>query len=216
MADDVGIRPDLEPGNVQVATDEIAGRHYQVIKQAHGADGVATLVQDTNAARFPVGGAALGNPDDATAGSDTATASQISLAKRLLQRITALIALFPAALTSNGGAMKVGSTEVVITQSVAVGQTVPAAGVDLAGLRNWGIVVPGSFDGTDIKFQTCDTLGGTYVPVFDMTNTEVRMTVGVGRFFDVPGELMALRFLKITTVTAQAGTATDFLIIGKS
>lgn len=104
----------------------------------------------------------------------------------------------------------------VITASVASGATLQATGSDLAGLRNWGILVPSTFDGTQIQFQMADTLGGTYVPVYDITNTRVVLTVAASRFFDAPGELMGIRFLKIECLTAQATTSTDFLIIGKS
>jgi hypothetical protein len=41
MADDVAITPGA---GAAIATDEIAGRHHQIIKPAFGADGVATLV----------------------------------------------------------------------------------------------------------------------------------------------------------------------------
>lgn len=49
MADDI----DVTPGSGKtVATDEVSSRHYQIIKLAHGADGVATPSTDT--APFPV------------------------------------------------------------------------------------------------------------------------------------------------------------------
>lgn len=49
MADDIQITPG---GGPPVATDEIAGRHFQRIKVTHGPDGTAT---DTSAANpFPV------------------------------------------------------------------------------------------------------------------------------------------------------------------
>ena len=41
MADDIPITPGA---GAAVATDEIAGRHYQIIKPAFGADGEATFV----------------------------------------------------------------------------------------------------------------------------------------------------------------------------
>lgn len=103
----------------------------------------------------------------------------------------------------------------VFTQSVASGASVPADGIDLFGLRNWGLFVPAEFDGTQIYFQTASTLAGTYVDVYDITNTRVVMTVTVSRYYDIPGELMALRFVKICTVTNQATSATVFTVIGK-
>ena len=68
----------------------------------------------------------IGATDDAAAGTDTATSSLIGLAKRLLQRLTALL---PAALTSGGG-MKVGVVDALpagtnIVGNVRIDQTTP-------------------------------------------------------------------------------------------
>ena len=127
---------------------------------------------------------------------------------------TLLTARLPAALALTG--LKTAAAEVVLTAKVVSGNTVQAIGSDLAGLRNWGIMVPSTFDGTQIQFQMCDSFAGTYVPVYDITNTPVRLTVAASRYYDIPGELMGIRFLKIECLTAQAATDTDFLIIGKS
>lgn len=51
MSDDVVIK-DAVLANQFVATDEIAGRHFQIIKLAFGADGVANLIDAAN--RLPV------------------------------------------------------------------------------------------------------------------------------------------------------------------
>lgn len=251
MADDVKVRPSTDLTAVDVATDEVASRHYQWMKPAFGPDGTATPVQDTAAGRLPVGGAQLGATDEAAAGTDTATSGLIGLVKRLLQRITTLIGhaaatetstgstatntgttatntgstatntsninnKLPAALTTNGGALKDGSAEVVITASIAATGTLQSTGSDLAGLRNWGVLVPSTFDGTQIQFQMSDTLAGTYVGVYDITNTRVIMTVAASRYYDIPGELMGIRFLKIECLTVQATTDTNFLLIGKT
>lgn len=44
MADDIKVSPSATPSDPSVATDEVAGRHYQLVKLAFGADGSATLV----------------------------------------------------------------------------------------------------------------------------------------------------------------------------
>ena len=93
--------------------------------------------------------------------SDTASSGLNGRLQRIAQRLTSLIALLPTALTTNGGAMKVGASEVVLTASVASGATLQATGSDLAGLRNWGFIVPSTFDGTQVRWQMSDTLGGT-------------------------------------------------------
>ena len=216
MADNVGVLPSFEGTAVQVATDDIGGRHYQIVKQSFGPDGTAIPIQDTNAGRIPVGGAALGNPDDASAAADDSNTGLLSLFKRSLAKLTSLTTQLPAALIPNSGSLKTGSGEVVLTAKVASGATLQASGSDLAGLRNWGLMIPSTFDGTQIQFQMCDTLAGTYVPVYDITNTRIIMTVVASRFYDIPGELTSIRFLKIECVTAQATTDTDFLIIGKT
>lgn len=105
--------------------------------------------------------------------------------------------------------------ESVITCTVTSGQTVSAA-VDLAGVRNWALIVPSTFDGTTITFQTSDTLGGTYVAMNDITGTPVSMPIAASNAYDVPGELAALRFLKIVCGTAQATTDTLFLLVTRS
>lgn len=261
-----------------VATDDIAGIHYQKVKFGWGADGNWVETADTDGIRIPIGGGQIGATTESPPPQDTGTASGLNgRLQRVAQRLTSLMNLFPASLgtktaansmpvtlasdepqnvligavseaapasdTANSGlngrlkriaqnlttligllptaltpagALKDGCAEAVLTASVATGVSLQATGTDLAGLRNWGILVPSTFDGTQIQFQMCDTLGGTYVPVYDITNTRVVMTVAVSRYYDVPGELMAIRFLKIETLTAQATTSTDFLIIGKS
>lgn len=45
MADDLGYTPG---SGATVATDEISGRHFQLTKMVHGADGVAHLTSDSN------------------------------------------------------------------------------------------------------------------------------------------------------------------------
>lgn len=51
MADDIKVVPSPEAGDPAVATDEVAGRHYQIVKLAFGSDGSVSLVGDS---RLPV------------------------------------------------------------------------------------------------------------------------------------------------------------------
>jgi hypothetical protein len=51
MSDNVTLNPGT--GGAVVATDDVSGVHYQVVKHAVGGDGAASLVSETN--RFPVG-----------------------------------------------------------------------------------------------------------------------------------------------------------------
>lgn len=210
MADNTTFQASLDPAMPKIADDEVSysgdtNAHVQIIQLGvvSGAEGAHAL---TKMRDFSTG---IGESADAAAGSDTGTASLVSLFKRLLSsKLPASLGVFGGLLTSGVNA--------VLTASVAAGATLQATGSDLGGLRTWGIVVPSNFDGTQIQFQTSDSLGGTYVPVYDITNTRVVMTVAVSRYYDIPGELMALRFVKIECVTAQVTDATNFLIIGKS
>lgn len=216
MADNTAFVASLDPAAPKIADKEVehSGElaKVQLIQLVHvtGTEGAYTLSELDDFS------AAIGQPADASATTDTGTFSLLSLFKRSLEKLTALAAQLPASLTTNGSSLKTGASDVVLTASVAAGQTVQGSGLDVGGLRNWGVLVPSTFDGTQIQFQMCDSFGGTYVGVYDITNTRVVMTVAAGRFYDIPGELMAIRFLKIECVTAQAGTATDFLIIGKT
>lgn len=208
----------IDPTAPDVATDTVGGFDYQIEKLAWGLTGVVHNVDDTVGNRLPVNVAEstlLGAIGETAPASDTASSGLNGRLQRIAQRLTSLIALLPTALTA-AGALKEGSAEAVLTASVASGQTLQGTGSDIGGLRNWGIIIPSTFDGTQIQFQMSDTLGGTYVPVYDITNTRVLMTVAVSRFYDIPGELMGIRFLKIECLTAQATSSTDFLIIGKS
>lgn len=108
-----------------------------------------------------------------------------------------------------------GVHEAVITCTVTVAGTTSAA-VDLAGFRNLGLIVPSTFDGTTITFTVSDTLAGTYVALYDITNTQVGMTIAASRAYDLPGELCVWRFLRIVCGTAQATTNTVFLLVARS
>ncbi len=59
MADNVPIDPSTAPTAVDVATDEVGGRHYQWMKPAFGNDGEAIPVCE--ATPLPVADAAAGN-----------------------------------------------------------------------------------------------------------------------------------------------------------
>jgi len=134
--------------------------------------------------------------------------------QRIAQTLTSILNRVPP--LSGLGGIYTASSSVAVFASVAAGATLQAAGSDLDGVTNWGIMVPSSFDGTQIQFQMSNTLAGTYVPCYDITGQRVVVPAAASRYIDVPGELMAIRFLKIECVTVQAATSTDFWIIGKS
>ena len=114
-----------------VAVDEIDGLSYPVSKIGFGADRTYTGVSAadplpvtgtfdlTQAAGSQADGhsATLGAKADAAAAGDTATASLVSLFKRLLQHATSLLARLPAALTA-GGNLKVSLQETNAPQPI--------------------------------------------------------------------------------------------------
>lgn len=157
--------------------------------------------------------ARIGATNETAAASDTATAGLNGRLQRIAQRITSLIALFPAALTTIGSALKTGASEGNLTCTVTGGGTTSAA-IDTAGLRNAGLYSPAEFDGTTITFQVSHD-ASTYQALYDILNTQVSMTIAASRNYDLPGELMAWRYWKIVCGTSQTGD-TAFVVVGRT
>lgn len=204
----INVKPSAASGAVPVKTDVVGSDNYQVVKLGFGPDASATHVKDEDAYRWPVGGSQIGAVNETAPVSDTASTGLNGRLQRIAQRLTSVIATLAAGIPST-------ALEGLLTASVAIAGTDSAA-VDLTGVRNFGIFVPSTFDGTTISFKAAPTLAGTYSPVRDVTGTLVSIPVTAGTYIDVPGELMAVRFLKIVTGTAQATTTTDFQIATRS
>lgn len=81
-----------------IATDLIAGSHFQKIKVGWGSDGVVTETADTDGARMPIGGSQLGALNETAPASDTAASGLNGRLQRIAQRITSLLALLPGSL----------------------------------------------------------------------------------------------------------------------
>lgn len=158
--------------------------------------------------------ARIGAVDETAPGTDTASSGLNGRLQRIAQRLTSLIALLPAALTTVGSAFKTGASEGTLTCKVTNGQTVSAA-VDTAGLRNAGLYIPSTFDGTTLSFQVSHD-NSTYQVLYDILNNQVSMTVAASRNYDLPGELMAWRYWKLVCGTSQSSTDTDFVIVGRT
>lgn len=106
MADGVPVTPGV---GTTIATDDVAGVQYQVVKLDVGADGVASgPVSASNP--LPVGGTAIGALGEAAPGTDTASSGLNGRLQRIAQRITSLMALLPSALTGSGN-LKVAIVE---------------------------------------------------------------------------------------------------------
>jgi len=197
-----------------VATDLVGGQHYQKLKIGWGPDGTWQETSDTDGIRMPVGGAQVGAVDELAPPTDTGPSGLNGRLQRIAQRLTALLASQPAGLTAAGG-LPVGPTNSVLTATVTAGLSASNA-VDLGGISNVGLIVPSTFDGTQISFQVSDIFAGTYVPLYDIYNSPVQMTVAPSRAYDLPGELTEWRFLKVFCTTTQAGSDTVFTLVGKS
>lgn len=98
MADNVKVAPSVGVSDPPIATDDIAGVHYQKIKAGWGADGSWGETADADGVRFPVGGAQIGTLTETAPGSDTASSGLNGRLQRIAQRLTSLLAVVPASL----------------------------------------------------------------------------------------------------------------------
>ena len=72
--------------------------------------------------------------------------------------------------------------------------------------------VPSTFDGTQIKFHTCATKGGTFTVLCDEAGTQITYTVAASTAVALPPELFGAAWFKIETVTDQTTTDTVFTV----
>jgi hypothetical protein len=212
-----------------VAVDKIAGINYQKIKTGWGVDGVFQETADTDGVRLPIGGAQLGLTNETAPSTDIAASGLNGRLQRIAQRLTALIAQIPATLgqktmanslavvlASDQGAVptSMARREAVIPWTVVSGQSISPA-VDTSGYGNMGLIIPSTFDGGQISFIVSDLSAGTYYSLYDITGTMVVMNVVANRAYDLPGELMAWRFIRLSCTTTQTGD-TAFLLVLRS
>ena len=146
MADNIPIDPTATGIPKDIATDDIGGRHFQILKVAFGADGTATQVDASN--RLPVATGAtsgagvvdantqrvtlasndpaiaaldainadLGAPADAAATTDAGTFSITAFIKRGMANWTTLLARIPALVT---GRIPVDASGVTLSANIA-------------------------------------------------------------------------------------------------
>lgn len=172
----------------------------------------------------------IGIVTETAPGTDTASSGLNGRLQRIAQRLTSLIALVPASLGQKTMAASFAVTvssdqssipvtlihrETTLTLTVNSGSTISSA-VDTAGYANMGLLVPSTFDGSAVTFQVSDTLGGTYLTLVSIGNQTVTMTLTPSFAYDLPGELMAWRFLRIVCGTTQATTSTVFTLVLRS
>ena len=107
-----------------------------------------------------------------------------------------------------------GTAEATATATVASTETVSGA-VDTRGYDAFGVVVPSTFDGTEISFQVSAD-NSTFQALYDITGQLVTMPVAASRSYDLPGELTAWPYFKIVCATPQASTSTVFTVAMRS
>jgi hypothetical protein len=97
----------------------------------------------------------------------------------------------------------------VVYPSVAIanGQQESAA-IQTHGLSLCGIQLPAAFTGTAVTFEACDTVGGTYLPVYN-AGGQVSYTVAASRYIAIdPKDFYGIQFLKIKSGSAEAAART--------
>lgn len=72
--------------------------------------------------------------------------------------------------------------------------------------------IPSNFDGTQIKFHTCSTKTGTYLPLIDDSGSDVTYTVAASKCIALPPEIFGAAYFKIETVTDQSTSDTVFAV----
>jgi len=76
--------------------------------------------------------------------------------------------------------------------------TTESQAIDTKGFALVGFFTPAALTGTTLTFEACQTVGGTYLPVYDSTNTQVSITVATGKYYALdPKNFQGIRFLKI-------------------
>lgn len=81
-------------------------------------------------------------------------------------------------------------------QKILSGQPLTAA-IATQGLSLCGVKLPAAFTGTALTFLACDTLGGTYIPVYNASG-QVSYTVAASRYVAIdPKDFFGISFLKI-------------------
>lgn len=134
MADNV---PITAGSGTNVASDDIAGVHYQRVKTTWGPDGTANDADVATGKPLPTqirsatGLIPIGEPTDAkNTATDTTSVSAISIWKQISASAQALVTAFGAALTRAAGAVDAN------TQRVTLGSDDPAV-ASLAILDDW-------------------------------------------------------------------------------
>lgn len=84
-----------------------------------------------------------------------------------------------------------------------------SAAINCSGMTLVGFMMPAAFTGTALTFEVCDTLDGTYLPLYDSANALVSMTVAASRAYVTnPLLFQGVQFLKIKSGSAEGAART--------
>lgn len=91
------------------------------------------------------------------------------------------------------------------TVTIANGATVSDA-IDLQGHTVCGIIMPSAFTGASLAPSACQTVNGTYVPMYKDGST-ISLTVSASKYVILqPADYAGIAYLKLTSGSAEAAT----------
>lgn len=99
----------------------------------------------------------------------------------------------------------------VVYNNVAIANAAQeSSAIQTNGLSLCGILMPAAFTGTALTFEACDTVGGTYLPVYAAAGASVlSYTVAASRYIVIdPRDFQGVQFLKIKSGSAEGGART--------
>lgn len=104
-----------------------------------------------------------------------------------------------------------GTTDVAI----ANGQTLSGAADCSNGQTLAGLILPAALTSTAITFTMCDTLAGTYVPVYATDGAAAySIAVGTARYVPVNRDVFdGARFIKLVAGSTEGGARTIRLVL---
>ncbi len=92
------------------------------------------------------------------------------------------------------GVTRVPSTVKSVAVDTVVADSEEVSVGDCTGVA---IFVPAGSSITSVAFYGAVEAGGTYLPLYDTTNTAVTLTVAAGRAYQAPFSVFPLRYMKL-------------------
>lgn len=89
------------------------------------------------------------------------------------------------------------------TVTIASAGTTSAA-IDGQAYAFYGLIMPGTITSTAMTFTVSDKSDGTFVALYDETNTQVSVTIAASRAYNLPDALAAWPWFKIVMGSSEA------------